>query len=373
VCLDHHDDYDTLPRLSKKLTKGEVVIYRQKLDVLIDQRDQQVTLKFNEVGGSPANLSANALALGQVIEAQDTALTQLAEFHRPNGVRITRLGLDAANELGDFDTSIQALLALIRLETASTVSKGWATFWDRQAPAATPGTGALTLLAGMADLDWSLHDLAVRRMRTHAVFEDDEFITSSDYQRLPRPSFLPVVNMLAARALDQKTPQAADTVIRHLAGLVVGVAVGLSSRGVDMPPPPDRILIDASGKRLLEDFHNPELSEMASAFHIIASLPKPLFDHLVLSIPESTGMPHVRRAQEPTVDQVPTVTPSQAEDGLRSWALLPRWAIVGALQVATDKDVEQLLKVRDALEAKYVQVATEVKAFLEGAHRLLSQ
>ncbi len=112
---------------------------------------------------------------------------------------------------------------------------------------------------------------------------------------------------------------------------------------------------------------------MVSALHIIASLPKPLFDHLVLSIPESTGMPDVRRAQEPTVDQVQTVTRSQAEDWLRSWALLPRWAVVGALQVATDKDVEQLLKVRDALEVTCVQVATEVKAFLEGEHRLLSQ
>lgn len=373
LCLDHHDDYDTIPRLSKKLTKGEVLIYRRKLDLLIDQRDQQVTLQFKEVGGSQTNLSSNALVLGQVIEAQDTALTQLAEYHRPNGVRITRLGLYAATELGDFDTSIQALLALIRLETASIAKGGWATLWDGQVPTATPGTGALTLLAGMADLDWTLHELAVRRMRAHAVFEDDEFIRSSDYQRLPRPSFLPVVSMLAARASDQETPQAADAVIRHLAGLVVGVGVGLSSRGVGMPPPPTRILVDASGKRLLEDFHKPELSEIVSACHTIASLPKPLFDHAVHSIPKSTGMPNVVRAQKPTVDRVPTVTRSQAEDWLRSWALMPRWAIVGPLQVGTDKDVEELLKVREALEATYLQVATELAAFLEGENRLLSR
>jgi hypothetical protein len=224
----------------------------------------------------------------------------------------------------------------------------------------------------MADLDWSLHDMAVRRMRMHGVFEDDEFISASDYQLLPRPSFLPVVNMLVARALDQLTPQAADSVIRHLAGLVVGVGVGLASRGVDMPPPSDRILIDSSATTMLEDFHNPELSGIVSACHIIAKLPKPLFDHLVRSIPQSTGMPSVRRAQLPTVDQVPTVTRSQGEDWLRSWALLPRWAIVGALQVATDEDVEQLLKVRDAMEATYMRVATEIKAFLEGENRLLS-
>ena len=372
LCLDHHDDYDTIPRLSKKLSKGEVLIYRRKLDLLIDQRDQQVTLQFKEVGGKQANLSANAQVLGQVIEAQDTALTLLAKFHRPNGVRITRLGLYAAKEIGDFDTSIQALLALIRLETAASAAHGWATFWDRQAPSATPGTGALTLLAGMADLDWTLHEMAVRRMRTHAVFEDDEFISATDYERLPLPSFLPVVNMLAARAVDQKTPAAADTVIRHLAGLVVGVGVGLAYRGVAMPPPPDRILIDASANRLLEDFYNPALAELVSACHIIASLPKPLFDHLLDSIPASTGMPDVRRAQVPIIDQAPTVTRSQAEDWLRSWALLPRWAVVMPLFVESDEDVEALQKVRNALEATYLNVATELRAFLEGENRLLS-
>jgi hypothetical protein len=77
-------------------------------------------------------------------------------------------------------------------------------------------------------------------------------------------------------------------------------------------------------------------------------------------------MPLVRRTQ------VPTVTRSQAEDWLRSFALLPRWAVVLPLDVASDEDVEALLKVRATLEATYLQVATDLKAFLERENRLLS-
>jgi hypothetical protein len=365
LCHDHHDDHDTVSRQSKKLTKGEIVAYRGKLDVLIEQRDQQVILPAFLGTPDHKDVSPNAQVLGQVIAAQDIDLTQLAKFHRPNGIRITRLGIHAAADLGDFDTAIEALAALMRLEVASTKKGGWATFWARTSPTATPGTGALALLAELAKLDWTLHDLAVRRMRMYALVEDEDFKALGIYQDLPRPSFLPTVNLLAARALDQGSPEIADSTLRHLAGVVLGLGVGLSSRGIGMPPPPARILMDASGNRLLEDTDQRELAQLVSACNTVARLPAPLFAHLISSVPQDTGMP-------PVTQSTPTnASRSQAMSFLRSCALLPRWALIAPIRVGSSHDAKALSTVRDSLEGTYQTVSSVLKAFLTAEHRLV--
>lgn len=379
LCFEHHDQYDTKRRLSKNITEDELKYHRDRLYAIIAQIDDELELPRLDLKGSDekgketnsedraVSVLTSARTLGQILEAYDREVLRLDHKQTPTGQPIFNIGKLALEE-GDFAAAGEATIALTRLATEYYANGGFRRTGVTGLPSMNPFTAVIRLLEHFILSDLDLYDRSVRRLRVFGMIEDTPIGQIKDYDELPRVSFDVVFtilyhvlndvlawgdqsgvggighDLLTVRTDRRKLVESvARTNTRTLAELLMGLGLIMASKGIELPNLNSLPWISGT-ERLAITYESYELDDkQLMAVETVNFLKQACL--LLLRLPEKAYKQFMQALDyrlliilgTATDAKWKTVSLSDAEDGVRRWALLPGYGGV-AISVKTDEE-----------------------------------
>ena len=368
LCMEHHDAYDSRTSQSKGLTAGEVRRYRDDLHSLVAQIGQPVLLPKLDAAGEGTVLVSSGNILGRIIEAYDREAKGLELRTRPNGIALAHLATIATTEAGDFTAAMEALLFLLRLAAGSQTRRD-------PLPTAPTGTGANPLTAcarvlrTFAVTDSLLLAQTLERAHDFALAGDTPFRELRLDDSLPHASFAPLVLCLCVALRRQEDPEhqwITAALAKALGRLLMTSAMVLMLRGSEIPPPPDEILIDVSGRRRVPEGNEPENELFVWTAHQIANLSQTAYDLTVKEISFFLAI------QDVTVDKSSGTALPEVPDIITRWALRTTSFAITWLSVRSDEEATSVRRDIDAVKSRGRQAADRARQFV-AKERLLME
>lgn len=243
LCTPHHDEYDSIPRLTRKITPGEVRTYRERLETVIARQD--ATVEFPEEKGATPEHSSGRL-LGEIIERVDGEIAYLDRYGRPTGLAIQHIARTAIEQEGDFLAARQALLALLRLAGECELKTGQEAEERPVLPHADPVTAAEALLRLFATTDFSLFTTALADARDLAIRGDIAFLHWKPEEGLPR-AFGPYALILARLTRGSPT-WVGPLLLEEFLGLMLSSGLILQVQNVSLPEPLRKLTLTITGQ-----------------------------------------------------------------------------------------------------------------------------
>jgi hypothetical protein len=362
LCLPHHDAYDSRRGLTRNYSAGEVRIYRDQLDAVFAKREESVVMRAIIEGGNAQLSSANIL--GRVVDAYDRALDGMEKHQRANGIALKHLARVALEEEGDFPAAAEALLSVVRLASSQGQGDSATTGLDESFASATLFTAARDILLKTAAVDLiAAYDMS-RRLRLNALVGDLPVVALDNYSAAPSKSFDAVVSILRAVCVNPEaaTLGLARQIAYELMALVVGYGVILVGRGTELPMPPGKIWVRIDGSRWVPDGESTTTLQFTQACHALATIPEDL----------ATAEP-VFSYMHPVHFQVGgrlILTSPHIPQVVKSWAPLPRWAIV-PVSLAAGEDAARGNKLLAEANRVGAEVEQAVRSFVAKERELI--
>ncbi|MDQ5822784.1 MAG: HNH endonuclease [Chloroflexota bacterium] len=402
LCLEHHDQYDTKHRLSKSITEDELKYHRDRLYSIIAQEDEE--LRFprpnavateNEEDGEDKDkfVLASARLLGRILEAYDRETLRLENKETPTGQPILRIGT-AAIEEGDFDSAIEALMALLRLASAYYLNGGFRRKGVTRLPASDPFTAAIRLLEHFILTDLNLYERTVRRIRVYGMTGDTPIGQITNYTELPDISFDVVFTtiyhvlsdvlawgdqaengvssaaLLTARVDRHRLVEAVTRInTTALAQLLMGLGFIMESKGIAVPDLRSLPYISGTDRLAItyDDYEQDDeqlmttetLNLIKQACLLILWLPNAAYKQVIQALEYRLAI----FLGTATNDTHRTVSLQHAQDGVRRWAILPGYGGV-VIAVKTDEERDPAQDMLRQTLATGKRVAGELKSVL---------
>lgn len=359
ICLPHHDDYDTRRSQSKGITPEEIRQYQQKLDAILQARDEQLVLP---VVGTDKMSTPSARLLGHVLSAFDNDMRRIQENGRSNGIALSKIGRSAIEDDGDFDVAKEAYISLIRLSAASQ-EKGINTSIRQPVPTATPTLAALEVLLTMQK-DFSLFIDTVHRSRLWALIGNAPFKALSEYENIPHIFFDSITDILVTACMKCET-WAKDPIVSELTKLLLGIGYVLTERGIELPEPPSQLVIRGDGKRWIGKDQRDELLPFVQLINKIASLPHDLFELTLTRLAYKVNL-----MVSVSINEKTTIDKSETLEVIKRWAIIPQYALV-VFPVNDETIKDECIRLVSEVNKKGTGVGLKIKEILLAERSLL--
>lgn len=125
LCLPHHDEYDTQPRQTKRITEAEISHFRDQLYEILRLKQRTVKASFIGQDGHRTKMTSDTRNLGMVVRAHDID----ASRENPNGIKLLSLVKVFLTREGDFVACQEAIRSLARLAALDRDRCGSALRW----------------------------------------------------------------------------------------------------------------------------------------------------------------------------------------------------------------------------------------------------
>ncbi len=303
LCQTHHDDYDTIPRQTRRLTPAELLRYRDELYDLLDKRKRVVVSEFVEPDGSREKSTTDAQRLGLIVDAFDEDLMR----EKPNGLGLSALAQRFVEVDGDFPAAREAIMSLLRLIQREPVDRatGAIVFLLGQngLPMASPLVSLARALLHAASVD-GMHFVALVDMATNwAVHGERRSFAGRSITDAPQANAALVAACLLGIGRGAVGPcdeWVQDTAVKRLAHLVSQITIVYALQGYEFPEMIERIYQGHHGRAApgpgfigpdgpIEDYERgkcpPDI--WFTAMNMVARLSKTHFERAIAEIPST--------------------------------------------------------------------------------------
>lgn len=244
LCLTHHDQYDTTPRQTKKLTPDELMVYRDELYDILEQKRRKVMAANIELGNKSVPGATNAERLGLLVEAFDEDISR----DKPNGLRLAHLANQLIQREGDFAAAGEAIRCLLRLiQNGDSDSFSFATsFLLRQnvLPVASPVVSLARALLSCASVDGEFL-LRLVELVTSSAFSGEvrgfAGRTIHDVPMAHTPEIFSALCGILNGILGPTEDWVIEVILRAVSGLFSRITIAYALQGCEFPSTIDRI------------------------------------------------------------------------------------------------------------------------------------
>ena len=314
----------------------------------------------------------------EILDAFNKELSVLENNRgQPKGIALAKLARLAVEEEGDFDSALEAFVALLRLahlvrekgisgytteerEDGILTSKLAIQPVNTTLQAANTTNSIIKVLKLFAQTDYGLLIQANERARLYALIGDSPFSQLSNYAQIPHGSFGAISTIWYAVCLDfddTGMEWAARAMTELMFNTLLGLAFAIDERGIALPEPPQTIYMTICSERWIEPNHHKDLLPLVSLANAIAKLPVELFSCALESLPYFTGIIPPRNTSENGRELADEI------EALKRWAVIPNLA-TAFISLKTQSDVEAFNHELQAVHDRGGQVSVKFVEFL---------
>lgn len=235
LCLPHHDEYDTTPRQTKRLSEAEVVHFRGQLYEILALKQRTVKASFIGGDGSRTRSLADTRHLGMVVRAYDVDSSR----SKPNGIKLLTLVRQFLTREGDFVACQEAIRCLARLAVQIGRCGSSPRFLAGSGSAiASPIVALAEAFSLVQQTDLSL-SIGVRILLTNqALYEGNSNFFTRELSEMPGPLLEPyctaLYGVIMAKHIQSKDSQRRDCLTLLMELFCQATAI-FTMRGFELP------------------------------------------------------------------------------------------------------------------------------------------
>jgi hypothetical protein len=381
LCLEHHDEYDTVKRQTKSLTAEEVKVYREKLYDVLEQKNKDLILAWQVLGQRTQSELTSGLILGQIVQQFDRDWSASEGGQRVNGMSMAHLAQEAIWRYGDFAAAREALLSLLRIYAneppthfftsieGETIPLGFSYHHPQtRRPKASNENSLMRILITTYQADADHGSDAIKLLRLYALKQDKPFTSLGRLEQIPSSAFGSVVTILAAtchEASSRGEMLLAKECATALMDLLFGVGVALGKRGIGLPSLDPKIFIRAVGcYRWIE---HDELAVLlwAQLANLIAELPdEPL--------KASISREYIPNIFDIGIDFEQGCLADEGRAVIDRWSVIPSYAMVCGFTARTEAVQKELTSYLASTYEIGKSIAAQSIRFVEHERQLIA-
>jgi hypothetical protein len=389
LCLVHHNQYDTTPRQTKRLTPTEAKRYRDQLYDILRKKRRTVEYTFHFPGGRSDTSTSSAKRLGLIIDSYDEDSSRTP----PNGLGLLGLARHFIQVEGDFAAGMEALTSLLRLidrDDADRIAGAEAFLCGQTVgPVASPAVSVMRLLWAARETDESLYLSFFEVANSWALYGWQRNFDEITIEDVPQPRFGIFCACLFAIAAGVHVPRGdggfRQFVTERLVELVSRATVAYVLRGFTLPEKIERLclshrgrvapgpnFVNSNGSVAEWDRGNWPPDAWFNAMHTVARLPPVDFQFAVDAIPKSLAD---WDALFVVTDTAPTCSLREARNLVDLQNTLPSRGvcIVGKSLLQNEDELAQVLEYARRRRAAGEDALRQLAKCLLDEHRLVWQ
>ncbi|MBE9536675.1 MAG: hypothetical protein IMF07_05790 [Proteobacteria bacterium] len=246
-----------------------------------------------------------------------------------------------ALEVGDYKKAKEVFFVLVSLSD----NVRHELFLRKQTPmqTATPFQHAMELLHSIMLDDFSAFYDILHDCRKHALIGYEPSTALNNYEMIPDRSLNVLSGVLCACCIYTEPSEkqwAEKMIIETLSKILVGIGFALLQRGIKLPEPTTQIVIDLSTQRTITKNQPPEHLLLIRFINRVARFPEDLFQHAISNIKYAQFFNEERILVDPKVG----IELDEALNHIKSWAVIPYYAITTPLFLKNEHDRNECLK-----------------------------